>query len=287
MTQATQPASHPQPATARREPLTHRESALVGMASGVLEVAVDQPLVTLKNELQKGGKLNFSARVLYGGFSANATGMALVTAVQAGVNNALKGWWQNRSTDGAEALNFASASLAGATSALVACPSELLMDRQRENEKAYEEARHKGQAPQRPTYSRTVTELTREWGLAGLYRGLFPTMVRDSGFTVAYAAGAPYLKERLRPYLGEWMATAVSGATAGVVGALVTHPFDTLKTWRQAGLAHEVWQGTLQKSLQELYKGFVPRATRVVMATTLLAEASAQLTQLMQGRKAK
>lgn len=274
MTQATQPASFFQQPEVKREPLTHCESALVGMASGVLEVVVDQPLVTLKNELQKGGKLDFSARVLYGGFSANAAGMALVTAVQAGVNNALKGWWHP-----SEALNFASASLAGAASALVACPSELVMDRQRENEKR--------QASPRPTYSRTVTELVREWGLPGLYRGLLPTMVRDSGFTVAYAAGAPYLKEKLKPYLGEWMATAVSGATAGVAGALATHPFDTLKTWRQAGLAHDVWQGTLKKSLQQLYKGFVPRATRVVMATTLLAEASAQLTEHMQRRKAK
>lgn len=280
MTQATQPAFHPQPAVERREPLTNRESALVGMASGVLEVAVDQPLVTMKNELQKDGKLNFSARVLYGGFRANATGMALVTAVQAAVNNALKGLWQP--SENAEALKFASASAAGAASALVACPSELVMDRQRENEKAYEAGKR-----QRPTYSRTVSELTREWGFSGLYRGLLPTMVRDSGFTVAYAAGAPYLKERLRPYLGEWMATAVSGATAGLAGALATHPFDTWKTWRQAGLAHEAWQGSLKKSLQSLYKGFVPRATRVVMATTLLAEASSQLAELMQWRKAK
>lgn len=241
MTQATQPASHSQPEwAARRDPLTNCESALVGMASGVLEVAVDQPLVTLKNELQKDGKLNFSLRVLYGGFSANATGMALVTAVQAAVNNTLKAWWHP--TDRLEALNFASAGAAGAASALVACPSELVMDRQRENEKR--------PMSRKPTYSWTVKELTREWGLAGLYRGLLPTMVRDSGFTVAYAAGAPYLKERLKPYLGEWMATAVSGATAGVVGALATHPFDTLKTWRQAGMAHEAWQGTLKQSLQ-------------------------------------
>lgn len=282
MTQATQPASFA--SLPVREPLTPSESTLVGTVTGVLEVAVDQPLVTLKNELQKGGKLNFSARVLYGGFSANACGMALVTAVQAGVNNVLKNWFLNSRSGYHEMLNFASAGTAGALSALVACPSELLMDRQREKEKAY--AKAKGRT-QRPTYSRTVLELAGTEGWTALYRGLLPTMVRDSGFTVAYAAGTPYLKERLKPYLGEWMATAVSGATAGVLGALVTHPFDTWKTWSQAGLSKAVWQGSLQKSLEEAYKGFTPRATRVVMATTLLSEATEQLTQLWQRSKAK
>jgi hypothetical protein len=53
-------------------PLTPTESTLVGVAAGMMEVAVDQPLVTLKNELQKGGKITFSRQVLYGGFQANA-----------------------------------------------------------------------------------------------------------------------------------------------------------------------------------------------------------------------
>ncbi len=91
MTQATQTASfatfvQPEVPARKRVALTPMESTLAGVASGVLEVAVDQPLVSAKNERQKGNKIPRSAKVLYAGFGANAFGMALVTGLQAGVD---------------------------------------------------------------------------------------------------------------------------------------------------------------------------------------------------------
>lgn len=282
MTHATQPASHSAAAANRREPLNPAESLLVGTAAGVIEVAVDQPLVTLKNSLQTGGKTPLSGRALYAGFSANACGMALVTAVQTSVNATLKGWFSKGQPALSDEQKFLSATVAGATSALAACPSELIMLQHSEKVKAALQ-----QKLPKPSYHATLADAVGQVGISGLYRGLAPTAGRDAGFTVAYAAGAPYLKERLKPYLGEWAATLVSGCSAGVIGALVTHPLDTLKTWRQSGSSAPLWKVNIKNTLEAAYKGFTPRATRVVMAVVLLSEATETLTEQLQTRKAK
>ena len=139
--------------------------------------------------------------------------------------------------------------------------------------------------------------------------GLMGAGLRDMGFTATYAAGGPFFKSlflnnsyfqivagKVQIIPSDLIATICGGVVAGVIGAAATHPFDTWKTQRQAGMKTEFWPGgvrsivsksmgmekgdqklrldrasiSLFKNLiEEPYKGFGPRCTRVTSAVTL------------------
>ena len=71
----------------------------------------------------------------------------------------------------------------------------------------------------------------------------------------------------------EWQGTSaiLGGCTAGVVGATVTHPFDTSKAWKQAGLNADLWKGCFRSSVSEVFAGYVPRTLRVISAVTVMS----------------
>lgn len=296
---AAEPTSKPQ----GNHPLTPIENIFIGIVGGAVEVTVDQPLVRFKNELQKRKKGEkvftrqmFSRQALYGGYSANAVGMAGVTAVQVAANEGIKNKIsQNGQRQLSTVEKFASAFAAGSMSAFVACPSELVMDRHYDNVKdfkAEQEAEMKmgktSASKPTPTYFNTMTKMVRSQGMPVFYRGIFQTMMRDGGFTAGYAAGAKYFKDKYMPYTNkEWMAAVAGGCTAGVLSAVVTHPFDTWKTRSQAGQTTQPWQGSVYKSVEFMYQGFTPRATRVVMAVSMLYGITVYMTDKMQERKDK
>ncbi|KAI9508772.1 mitochondrial carrier [Russula earlei] len=77
--------------------------------------------------------------------------------------------------------------------------------------------------------------LVRERGVGHLWRGLGPTLWRDVPFSGFYWASYEGMKRRLeqRGQSGPSVAF-VCGATSGTAAALLTSPFDVLKTRRQA-----------------------------------------------------
>jgi len=82
-------------------------------------------------------------------------------------------------------------------------------------------------------------------GAQSLWRGLGPTLWRDVPFSGIYWAG--YESGRLllkkHGYTGV-DAAFVSGAASGMIAALITMPFDTLKTRRQAALVSSAERAT-------------------------------------------
>lgn len=85
-----------------------------------------------------------------------------------------------------------------------------------------------------------MARLVSTKGVNVLWRGLGPTLWRDVPFSGIYWAGFEILKTRLSdpihsPYPGlSPIATSfISGAVSGTISALVTQPFDVLKTRRQ------------------------------------------------------
>lgn len=81
----------------------------------------------------------------------------------------------------------------------------------------------------------SVRTLVRANGARHLWRGLGPTLWRDVPFSGIYWASYESLKARLRARGFEGAPAAfVSGATSGISAALVTSPFDVMKTRRQA-----------------------------------------------------
>lgn len=81
----------------------------------------------------------------------------------------------------------------------------------------------------------SVSTLVRQNGFQVMWRGLGPTLWRDVPFSGFYWASYETWKRAFtkRGHEGAWVAF-ISGAISGTSAALITSPFDVLKTRRQA-----------------------------------------------------
>ena len=94
-------------------------------------------------------------------------------------------------------------------------------------------------SPNKPNTLRSVLtsvhSLVRDHGVRSLWRGLGPTLWRDVPFSGIYWASYEGCKQLFarNGRSGVWVAF-LSGAVSGTASALLTSPFDVLKTRRQA-----------------------------------------------------
>jgi hypothetical protein len=240
---------------------------VIGLFAGGLEVAVDQPLVTLKNILQKRVRTvqaanhssqpslwkSLSLRQLYAGAGANAIGMSMITGMQMWAFGCAQKMLAGKKEvkDLTPFQNLFAACFGGTAAAPFASWSEMVMDKYRENVKSYEE---KGKKGIKPTYAVATKELWKQYSWRLAYLGMVPTVCREIGFTAAYTAIGPYFGIRLKEntffhnvasrqqlFPVDLVAAIVGGVFAGMFGAAVTHPFDTWKTRRQGGMKVDFW----------------------------------------------
>jgi hypothetical protein len=242
-----------------------------GIFLGWIEVGIDQPLVSATKIVQRRIQdptssatpfwKTLSVRQLYGGALANGTGMSLITGMQISTI----GWTKQLLAQGKDAssLSLWQQVFASSIGAIAASPfasfSELVMDKYRDSIKRYEEQDKKGT---RPTYARVTREALR-------YKtcGLSQTIGRDAGFVVAYDSLAPYFTTLLldhascKSYMSQQqivpvdlVATIVGSVFAGVLGITLTHPLDTWKTQRQAGLKTVFWPRGISPILAESFQ---------------------------------
>jgi len=127
----------------------------------------------------------------------------------------------------------------------------------------------------------SVRVLTEKQGVRFLWRGLGPTLWRDVPFSGLYWAGYETSKKAFgrRGVSGPQVAFA-SGALSGTAAALITSPFDVLKTRRQALLS----TGTVKtastfpvllnilrtEGLSALYAGILPRIVKIAPACGIM-----------------
>ncbi|KAI0757057.1 mitochondrial carrier [Daedaleopsis nitida] len=126
-----------------------------------------------------------------------------------------------------------------------------------------------------------IRSLAQSKGWHYLWRGLGPTLWRDVPFSGLYWAGYETCKRRLGRLGYEGAGVAfVSGAVSGTTAALLTSPFDVLKTRRQALLMSATTRTTStlvltaeilrNEGLPALYAGIVPRITKVAPACGIM-----------------
>ncbi len=247
-----------------------------GGATGGFEVLCNQPLVTIKNDLQQGKQLSFRPTHLYRGLGVNAGSMMPITAVQMGAFELLKHcFYDENSQSLSDSEKLLAATGAGAISAGVSGPSELLMVQQQKN---------------KATLGQTMCAVKKNYGVRVFARGMRFAAVRDGVFTGGYLAGAPALGSKFADAgLPEPLDALAGGACAGLVAAGVTHPADTIKTKLQADLAKESYKNArdvyAKEDMRTLYAGFTPRATRVVMATTVMGVVNKELEKMMRSNQ--
>ncbi|KAF8761085.1 DNA mismatch repair [Rhizoctonia solani] len=132
-----------------------------------------------------------------------------------------------------------------------------------------------------------IQKMVANDGLRTLWRGLGPTLWRDVPFSGIYWAGYESGKRiaNNRGYTGVEVAFG-SGALSGMVAALVTMPFDTLKTRRQAALISSA-EGTTNSTVSSgmtglirqiihtegpraLFAGLTPRVAKIAPACGIM-----------------
>ncbi|KAJ3506280.1 hypothetical protein NLJ89_g6962 [Agrocybe chaxingu] len=128
----------------------------------------------------------------------------------------------------------------------------------------------------------SVRTVVRKRGVQFLWRGLGPTLWRDVPFSGFYWASYETWKRAFakRGYEGAWVAF-ISGAVSGTSAALITSPFDVLKTRRQALIMSPTTQHitrTFPLILQiirtegssALFAGLVPRIVKIAPACGIM-----------------
>lgn len=132
----------------------------------------------------------------------------------------------------------------------------------------------------------SIREATRAQGFLSLWRGLGPTLWRDVPFSGIYWALYEQIKRDLERR-GNGLASAafVSGAVSGTTAALITSPFDTIKTRRQALIMNSALGGSSQsrtsvfavlrdivrtEGVAALYAGLTPRIVKIAPACGIM-----------------
>lgn len=120
-------------------------------------------------------------------------------------------------------------------------------------------------------------------GYLSLWRGLGPTILRDVPFSAIYWLNYEFYKKKFNQPHPSFSFSFVTGAAAGTVAAVVTLPFDVVKTYRQIELGN-IPSGTKtnvktinmmkeiykQRGIQGLFAGLVPRVVKVAPACAIM-----------------
>ncbi len=127
----------------------------------------------------------------------------------------------------------------------------------------------------------SIRSLAQSQGWHYLWRGVGPTLWRDVPFSGLYWAGYELCKRRLHRLGHDGAGVAfVSGAVSGTAAALVTSPFDVLKTRRQALLMSVTTKTTSTialtaeilrtEGLTAIYAGLAKRITHIDPASDIM-----------------
>ena len=149
--------------------------------------------------------------------------------------------------------------------------------------------RTKIQSRQHSSYSRVwsiVKATFHKQGVFSLWRGLFPTLLRDVPFSVFYWICYELLKQKLQSnffYNYSTVVPFIAGSISGATAAILTNPLDVVKTYMQVSLGEsgkgQTGNGTVREVLQNvvskhgtigLYAGLVPRIAKIAPACAIM-----------------
>ena len=232
-----------------------------GLIISTAEVTLNQFLIYCKNRQEQQLKIFKNPRIFYRGWPANVIGSGPTTVMQlAGYDILEKKFAQKNYFY----KNSMAAFFAGASSAVIASPTELLMLHQQ----------NKG------TYlSIEIKNIFNINGIGSLYRGFIPTMAIYGALTLGYLSWSNDVGAILHRHLihNEKLANIVGGITAGIMAGVIMQPFDMIKTAMQSDLEKKHYKGmchTLksllkQNNIRVLFRGIKPSISRIAIAVPL------------------
>ena len=168
--------------------------------------------------------------------------------------------------------------VAGAGSALVRCPTDLVMTHRRlANNNFYYTARR----------------LVQSRGLSYLFTGFLATAVRSGMFAMSFLAAKPIIKNRLQQYYPDGTLTSLmAGVIAGAGSAIITQGLDTLSVTQQAyvgqksiGILEAAKKVYSKNGFYSFFKGSIPRGTRTISAVIIMSSVNEKMESLFQKQK--
>lgn len=121
--------------------------------------------------------------------------------------------------------------------------------------------------------------IVKEQGFTALYKGLFPTMMRQSANSATRFASYNFLKSAAQGSLapGEKLGMASTfaiGGCAGIITVYVTMPLDTVKTRMQSLASRTEYKNTFhcffrivsEEGMLSLWSGALPRLARLILS---------------------
>lgn len=123
-----------------------------------------------------------------------------------------------------------------------------------------------------------VRRMVHAEGIQSLWRGLPSTLWRDVPFSGVYWMGYESSKVLLRKQGYDGLSvTFVGGALSGACAAILTSPFDVLKTRRQATSGYKAvrtfslaWEIVRNEGYNALFAGLAPRLAKIMPACGIM-----------------
>lgn len=254
----------------KAQPLSLAQSIVIGGLVGAAEVALPgQPLsyamnVAIKNASR--AQKNREPLVLahsYRGFVANAVGQMPIAALQKAVQTKGSQWMEaSQGAQLSDLQNVGVSFAAGVTGALIDTPSNAVQLYLQDSKNA----------------GKNSVQALQQLGQKS-FRGFVPNaFLKEGPFAVGYQMLAGKGRDVAQKYVeNDLLATALGGAAAGVVTAVVTHPGAVIRNKMQhdphAAVYTTSWQ-TVRKICHEqgvksLFNGLAQRGLRVAVAVPL------------------
>lgn len=232
------------------EDLTDAENTSIGVVAALTESSILQPTLYWKMARQQGLPFTLDPRLLYRGIGANLVNGIGQLAIGFGVTGVFKralaplsgeasanvdgggpAGAAGSSTGASVATDIVAATGSGVVVALFATPVELVMIQQQ---------MHGG------GILGTPLRILRDHGAlgSGLLRGLFPAAVRDGLYMCGLLGITPLVQRQLHEKYGMHSSAASLAASVvgGLGGALLSHPFDVVKTCMQGDLTRTTYE---------------------------------------------
>ncbi|KAK9248853.1 mitochondrial carrier domain-containing protein [Lipomyces tetrasporus] len=277
--------------TDSNDPLRVLKDVMAGTCGGIAQVLVGQPFDTTKVRLQSAppgtytGGLDVVQKLIktegplafYKGTLTPLVGVGACVSVQFGVFEGLKRFFskQNMSNGRSEGLTYTqyyfAGSLSGLANSILACPIEHIRIRL-QTQTASAPKQFSGPID-------VIRKVTHSSGIAGIFRGLTPTLLREGHgmgvyfLTYEYLVNRDMAKNKIeRKNIPGWR-LCVYGGCAGYGVWLSAYPFDVIKskmqtdsidpTKRQFSSTMECARKTFRATgVKGFFRGFVPTILR-------------------------
>jgi len=249
-----------------RSQLTPFENAMVGVVGGITETTLQMPLLTWKYCIQEGRAYPKTPRGWMRGVSVQAGSLAPITAFQVLMNGVFERLVTRGVRDLKQIESIGTACAAGACSALIYGPADLMVIQQQKLELNSAFA--------------TFKSIRARYGSLSLFRGISSTCVRESIYTGCVLGLAPIVFNMFKDQgYSEVLCTVGAGIISGSIAALTSHPVDTGKTVMQADIGKVKYKTATQvisefyktKGIRSLYFGGLPRTLRITGACIIVA----------------